>query len=259
MALRRSRSTGPSGASRSNAARATSRWSVLTATATSSSRSSSLASAATRTARCIDRRATAPIAFWDSSRSRADRLTDSTLAIRATSPRSRASDNPGQGGLALVELRRLDGNRPQHRERLVPHLIVGVGPRDTADRRGVRQPGDRRQPHPGSASSDAMAANTSWASSSRLSTAAARTDGSSCCQPGWPRNRSSKLMRLCGPVQIPVVPGAGGHHRRPRWTASKRIMHTRGQKWRIAVIGGRIGQPRLDGWTLVPGTTRVWI
>ena len=55
---------------------------------------------------------------------------------------------PGQGGLALVELRRLDGNRPQHRERLVPHLIVGVGPRDTADRRGVRQPGHRRQPHP---------------------------------------------------------------------------------------------------------------
>ena len=55
---------------------------------------------------------------------------------------------PGQGGLALVELRRLDGNRPQHRERLVPHLIVAVGPRDTADRRGVRQPGHGRQPHP---------------------------------------------------------------------------------------------------------------
>ena len=56
---------------------------------------------------------------------------------------------PREGGLAHVGLRGLDRDRPEHRDRLVPHLAVRVRPRDPPDGRRVGQPKDGGQPHPG--------------------------------------------------------------------------------------------------------------
>ena len=261
MALRRSRSAAPRGTSRSNAARATSRWSVLTATPTSSSRSSSLESAASRTPRCIDRRATAPIAFCDSRRSRADRLTDSLRARRATSPMSRVSDNPvsaaspASGSAASTAIAfsiETASSRTCASEsaRAIRPIAAGSDNRATAASRT-----------PGSASSDATASNTSWASLSRLSTAEARTDGSSCCQPGWPRNRSSRLMGQCGPVQFPVRRGDG-----PAVIGGDATGQRQGELCILgAKSGGRwlpaagSGQPALDGPDASPGNSCTWI
>ena len=254
MVLSRSRSVEPKGASRSNAARATSRWSVLTAAATSSSRVSSLARAASRTARCTERRATAPIAFCSSSRSRAERLTDSTRAARATSPRSRASDSPASadspasGSAAPTAVARSIAAASSRTcgsasDRAMRPIADGLDSRITAASLTV-----------GSASSDAIASNRSWASSSSSSTAEARTDGSSCRQSGWPRNRSSRLMRQRGAVHARLT-GPADCRSRPRrhWTAPTGIMHTWGQFRRTAVRGRGGRGDRLPARRSSPG------
>ena len=169
---------------------------------------------------------------------------------------------PREGGLARVGLRRLDRDRPQHRDRLVPDLAVRVRPRDPPDGRGVGQPNDGGQPHAGvrilgcngreHVLGVVLQVVHGRGPHQRILVLPTRLAAQSVEQTHeavWSRSVRPWVR----------APWAVGDRRRRHWTAPRGIMHTRGQKWRVARNRGEIDRPAADRPGAGPSNPSNWI